>query len=129
LGDERGEAAALERTRRHLDAAAALGAPTLMMITGPPGRLSWEEAAARLRPLLEALLPAAAQLGVRLALEPTSQFRMDLSFLHSFDETLDLVDEFASRSLGVVLEVNNAWIERRLEANIRSRVDRIALVQ
>ena len=31
--------------------------------------------------------------------------------------------------LGVVLEINNAWIERRLYDNIRERVDRIALVQ
>jgi len=66
---------------------------------------------------------------VRLALEPTSQLRMDLAFLHSFDEALDFVDQICSPWLGVVLELNNAWIERRLYANIRARTDRIALVQ
>jgi len=102
---------------------------TLMVLAGGAGRLSWEEAAERCRPLLETLLPAAERAGVRLALEPTSQLRMDLAFLHSFDEALDFVDQIRSPWLGVVLELNNAWIERRLYANIRARTDRIALVQ
>ena len=129
LGDEQGERDALARTRRHLDAAAELGAECLMVLAGGAGRLSWEEAAERCRPLLETLLPAAERAGVRLALEPTSQLRMDLAFLHSFDEALDFVDQIRSPWLGVVLELNNAWIERRLYANIRARTDRIALVQ
>src|SRR5205823_12605427 len=54
---------------------------------------------------------------------------LDLAFLHSFDEALDFVDQIGSPWLGVVLELNNAWIERRLYANIRARTDRIALVQ
>jgi len=100
-----------------------------VVLAGGAGRLSWEEAAERCRPLLETLLPAAERAGVRLALEPTSQLRMDLAFLHSFDEALDFVDQIGSPWLGVVLELNNAWIERRLYANIRARTDRIALVQ
>jgi len=129
LGDEPGEQEALARTRRHLDAAAELGADCLMVLPGGAGRLSWEEAAARCRPLLETLLPQAERTRVRVALEPTSQLRMDIAFLHTFDEALDFVDEIRSPWLGVVLELNNAWIERRLYANIRERVDRVALVQ
>lgn len=129
LGDGPGEEAALARTRRHLEAAAALGAASLMVLPGTSGPLSWEEAAARARPLLEALLPDAERVGVRLALEPTSQLRMDLSFLHSFDEALDFADTIGSPWLGVVLELNNAWVERRLYENIRARTTRIALVQ
>src|SRR5262249_42012150 len=129
LGDATGEQEALARTRRHLEAAAELGAGCLMVLPGGAGRLSWEEAAERCRPLLETLLPEAERAGVRLALEPTSQLRMDLAFLHTFDEALDFVDEMRSPWLGVVLELNNAWIERRLYANIRGRTDRIALVQ
>jgi sugar phosphate isomerase/epimerase len=129
LGDPDGEQAALARTRTHLAAAAALGADCLMVLPGAGGQLSWEEAAARSRPLLEALLPDAERAGVRLAVEPTSQLRMDLAFLHSFDEALDFVDTLDSPWLGVVLELNNAWIEPRLYANIRERTARIALVQ
>jgi sugar phosphate isomerase/epimerase len=129
LGDAAGERAALERTRHHLDAAAELGAQCLMLLPGNAPSWSWEEAATRARPLIEALLPHAAAAGVRIALEPTSQLRMDLAFLHSFDEALDFVDAIDSPWLGVVCEVNNAWIERRLYENIARRTRRIALVQ
>ena len=129
LGDAAGERQALARTLEHLEAAAELGASCLLVLPGAAGALSWEEAAARARPLIEQLLPAAERLRVRLALEPTSQLRVDLAFLHSFDEALDFADEIGSPWLGVVLEVNNAWIERRLYENIRRRTGRIALVQ
>jgi sugar phosphate isomerase/epimerase len=129
LGDDAGEQAALARTRRHLDAAAELGAECLFVLPGGAGALSWEEAADRARPLVEALLPAAERARVRLALEPTSQLRMDLAFLHTLDEALDYAEGFGSRWLGVVLELNNAWIERRLYENIRRRTAGIAIVQ
>ncbi len=82
LGDPAGERRALERSRAHLGAAAELGASCLFVLPGPPGALSWEEAAGRARPLVEALLPEAERTRVRLALEPVSQLRMDLGFLH-----------------------------------------------
>jgi sugar phosphate isomerase/epimerase len=129
LGDAAGERAALDRTRRHLDWAATVGAASLMVLPGAAASLGWEEAADRARPLVEALLPAAEAARVRIALEPVSQLRMDLGFLHGFDEALDFVDTIRSPWLGVVLELNNAWIERRLYANVAARTDRIALVQ
>jgi sugar phosphate isomerase/epimerase len=129
LGDADGERAALARTREHLRVAAELQAECLLVVSGSSPSLAWEQAAARLRPLVEELVVVAERAGVRLALEPTSQLRMDLSFLHTFDEALDFVDAIGSRWLGVVLELNNAWIERRLYDNIRTRTDRIALVQ
>jgi sugar phosphate isomerase/epimerase len=129
LGDAGGEHAALERTRRHLAAAAALEAECLMVLPGSAVGWSWEEQAARARPLIEALVPAAVQAGVRIALEPTSQLRMDLAFLHSFDEALDFAETIGAPQVGVVLELNNAWIERRLYDNIARRTAGIALVQ
>ena len=129
LGDADGEQAALARTREHLRLAAELGAACLMLLPGASPTLSWEEAAARARPLVESLLGDAQRAGVRLALEPVSQLRMDLGFLHSFDEALDFVDAIDSPWLGVVLELNNAWIERHLYDNIRRRTGRVALVQ
>jgi sugar phosphate isomerase/epimerase len=129
LDDEAATAAALARTRQHLVAAAELGAECLFVLPGHAPSLAWEEQAACARPLFAALLPEAERLGVKLAIEPVSQLRMDLGFLHGFHDALDFADEFDSRWLGVVLEVNNAWIERGLYRNIRERTDRIAIVQ
>jgi sugar phosphate isomerase/epimerase len=127
LGDAAGERAALARTRGHLGRP-PVGAGCLFVLPAQPA-LSWEEAAARSRPLLAALAADAERLHVRLAIEPTSQLRMDLAFVHSFGEALDLADEIDSPWLGVVLELNNAWIERALYQNIRTRTRRIAIVQ
>jgi sugar phosphate isomerase/epimerase len=120
---------ALIRTRAHLAAASDLGASCLFVLPGHAPALSWEESSARARPVLDELLPEAERLGVRLAIEPVSQLRVDLGFLHSFADALDFVDDFGSRWLGVVLELNTAWSERALYANIRQRCDRIAIVQ
>jgi sugar phosphate isomerase/epimerase len=129
LEDARGTADAVVRTRDHLAVAAEIGASCLFVLPGHASGLSWEESAARSRPLLEELLGDAERLGVRLALEPVSQLRVDLGFLHSFAEALDFADGTPSPWLGVVLELNNAWIERGLYDNVRRRRDRIAIVQ
>jgi sugar phosphate isomerase/epimerase len=129
LDDPAGVDAALARTRRHLAAAAALGAESLFILPGHAPSLSWEEAAERARPILRALVADAAAARVRLAIEPVSQLRVDLGFIHTFHDALDVADEIDSPWLGVVLEVNNAWIERGLYRNIAERTDRIAVVQ
>jgi sugar phosphate isomerase/epimerase len=129
LEDPKAARDGLESARMHLEWAAEVGAGCLVVLPGHAPGLSWEEAATRSRAFLEALLPDAERYGMRLAVEPVSQLRMDLGFLHSFAEALDFVDAIGSPWLGVVLELSNAWIERGLYANIANRTDRIALVQ
>jgi sugar phosphate isomerase/epimerase len=129
LDDEAAAATALARVREHLDAAAEAGAASLILLPGATRGLAWEEACARARPLVASLLAEAERLGVRIAIEPVSQLRMDLCFLHSFDEALDFIAPLGSPHVGVVLELNNAWIERGLAGNIRRRTADIALVQ
>jgi sugar phosphate isomerase/epimerase len=122
-------ARALDEAREHLGAAAELGAACLMLLPGAAPGLPWEEAARRAQAHVEALCDDARRLGVRLALEPVSQLRMDLCFLHSFHDALDFADTIGAPEVGVVLELNNAWIERHLDSNIRRRTGRIAVVQ
>jgi sugar phosphate isomerase/epimerase len=129
LDDETATAAALARTRQHLEAATTLGAECVFVLPGYAPALSWEEQAERARPVFRSLVVDAERRRVRLAIEPVSQLRVDLGFLHRFDEALDFADELGSPWVGVVLELNNAWIERDLYRNIRERTDRIAIVQ
>src|SRR5262249_47583113 len=84
LDDPAGIDAALAHTRRHLAAAASLGADVLFILPGHASSLSWEEQAERSRPILRTLVAEAAAARVRLAIEPVSQLRMDLGFLHTF---------------------------------------------
>lgn len=129
LGDAAGEAAAVERTLRHIDLAAEIGADCLMILPGNGIQLAWEESAVRARVVIEKLLPAAQASRVRLAVESANPLQAELSFLRSFDEVLDFAAEIRSPWLGAVLEVNEAWGERRLYKNLRYRTEMIALVQ
>ncbi len=129
LGDEAREAIALERSFRHIELAAEVGADCLMVLPGSGLHWSWEESAARARGMLEKLLPAAQAAQVRLAIEAVNPLQSELSFLRSFDDALDFVAEFRSPWIGAVLEVNEAWGERRLYKNLRYRTEMIALVQ
>lgn len=129
LGDERGEAIALERTQRHIELAAEIGADCLMVLPGNGLQLSWEESAVRAKRLIDKLLPAAKAARVRLAVESANPLQAELSFLHSFDEAIDFAAEFHSPSVGAVLATYEAWGERRLYKNIRYRSELIALVQ
>ena len=109
-----------------------MAAASTVRITGASGNdptRCWEENAPSFRRILARLLPEAERHNVRLAIEPFSSLRMDMSFLHTLDETLDYVDEFDSPYLGVVFEVNNTWIERRLYRNIAERHRRFFIVQ
>jgi sugar phosphate isomerase/epimerase len=129
LADAAAAARAVSEAREHLAVAAELGASCLLLLPGAAPGLPWDDAARRAREHVEALRADARRLGVRLALEPVSQLRMDLCFLHSFHDALDFADGFDAPEVGVVLELNNAWIERHLDADLRTRTARIAVVQ
>ena len=129
LGDEDGENQALERTKRHIEVAAEVGADCLMVMPGSSVGFSWEESAVRARAIIEKLLPVAQAARIQLAIESSNPLQAELSFLRSFDEALDFVADIRSPWLGAVLETNEAWSERRLYKNIRYRTELIALVQ
>lgn len=121
--------AEIESARHRIAQAAVVRASCLVLFTGNDPRQSWEENLPAFRGVLDALLPFAAEQRVRLAIEPSHALRVETSFLHSFGDALDVADMVDSPWLGVVLEVNNAWIERGLYDNIAGRAQRIALVQ
>jgi sugar phosphate isomerase/epimerase len=54
---------------------------------------------------------------------------VDLGFVHSLHDALDLADRVDSPWFAICCEINNAWIERFLYEDIRARAGRIALVQ
>jgi sugar phosphate isomerase/epimerase len=121
--------AQLDDYRAALDEAATIGAQHLLLTSGPAGQLSYEEAEARFVELLETVLEEAEQAGVVLAFEPNNALRVDLGYIHTLHDALDLADEIDSPTFRVLAEVNNCWIERHLYDNIARRVSRIGLVQ
>jgi sugar phosphate isomerase/epimerase len=114
------------RLDRALDAAAALGAECMVFTTGPAGPLPWEAAADALEAAVTPVLERSRELGVDFAIEHTNSLRVDVGFVHSLRDAVDLARRLDA---GVCMELNACWAERALDATIADGVDRIRLVQ
>jgi sugar phosphate isomerase/epimerase len=114
------------RVRYALDAAGTMGAERLVLTTGPAGALAWEDAADALEAVLAPVQADAAALGIPLALEHTHSLRVDVGFVHTLRDAVDLARRL---DVGVCMEINACWAERGLAATIAAGVDRLALVQ
>ena len=115
-----------ERVRRALDAAETLRAECVVFTTGPAGRLTWEDAADALARALEPLLTEAEARKVPFALEHTNSLRVDIGFVHSLRDVIDLARRLGT---GVCMEMNACWAERALADTIATGVDAVRLVQ
>ena len=115
-----------ERLVRSIETAAAVGAECMVFTTGPFAPLTWEEAADALDAALTPILSEAASRGVPFAIEHTNSLRVDVGFVHTLKDAIDLARRF---DVGVCMELNACWAERGLDATIRDGIDRIRLVQ
>jgi sugar phosphate isomerase/epimerase len=104
------------------DLARAVGAPLVVLTSGAPNGRTWEEAAEAFGAALS------APTDVRVLLEHTNPFRVDLSFVHTLRDAVDLA---ARLGIGVCMEVNACWMERGLQATIGEAVahSHLGLVQ
>ena len=109
-----------------IETAAAVGAECMVFTTGPFAPLTWEEAADQLEAALAPVLKEATARGVPFAIEHTNSLRVDVGFVHTLKDAIDLAHRF---DVGVCMEMNACWAERALERTIRDGIDRIRLVQ
>jgi sugar phosphate isomerase/epimerase len=115
-----------ERLVRAIETAATVGADRLVFTTGPFAPLPWEEAADALESALTPVLAEAHAHNVGFALEHTNSLRVDVGFVHTLADAIDLARRL---DVGVCMELNACWAERNLAKTIRAGIDRIALVQ
>jgi sugar phosphate isomerase/epimerase len=115
-----------DRLLRALDAAVTVGAECMVLTTGPAGALTWEDAADRLADALGPILAASRGADVPIALEHTNSLRVDVGFVHTLRDAIDLARRL---DIGVCMEINACWAERDLAGTIAAGVERIRLVQ
>lgn len=115
-----------DRLHRALDAASTLDAGCVVCTTGPAGPLRWEEAADEWETAMGPVLEDARGRGVRLALEHTNPLRVDVGFVHTLRDAVDLARRVG---VGVCMEVQACWAERDLAATVRDAADQLTLVQ
>ena len=118
-----------EAIRRDLEVAARLQAGRLVLLTGPAGAQSYEEAAQVFVAQAAETVAHAAAHHVRLAIEPHFNVRVDATFVHSLRDALDLAAALDSPWAGVCCELTHVWMERGLYENLRRRCGLVAHVQ
>jgi sugar phosphate isomerase/epimerase len=115
-----------DRLAQSIETAATVGAECMVFTTGPFAPLGWDEAADALDAALSPILAEAADRDVPFAIEHTNSLRVDVGFVHTLKDAIDLARRF---DVGVCMELNACWAERGLDATIRAGADRIRLVQ
>ncbi|MEW2635553.1 sugar phosphate isomerase/epimerase family protein [Streptomyces sp. NPDC048389] len=114
-------ARALDDNRAAIDEAATLGTDTLVMVSGglPPGSRDLVAARERIADGLSALVPYAAERGVRLAIEPLHpMFASDRCVVSTLDQALDLAERFPADRVGVVVDTYHVWWDDRAPAAV-----------
>ncbi|MBI3742902.1 MAG: sugar phosphate isomerase/epimerase [Chloroflexi bacterium] len=126
-GDARREA--IDETKRMIDTAAKLNAACLVLVTGPRGQGSWDDANARFIDGLQQVLPAAAAARVRLAVEPLTNVRPTITYLHLLADTLDVVERVNSPWFGITLDIWYHWSQRDYVKQVKRAAGKTFLVQ
>lgn len=114
-----------DRLLAAVDAAATVGG-CLVLTTGPAGPLEWDAAAVALAEALDPVRAAADAVGVVVTIEHTGPLRLDLSFVTTFRDGVDLARMLG---VGVCMEVNSCFAERSLAATIGAASDVLRHVQ
>jgi sugar phosphate isomerase/epimerase len=108
--DRRERARAIDDTRRAIDEAAALGAPVLVLVSGPADGQPLAEAREQVADGIAKLAPDAAAAGVRLGIEPLHPMMIaERSVIASLREANDLVEYVGSTAVGVVCDVYHVF--------------------
>ena len=107
---------ATEDNRRAVEEAAALGAPVLVLVCGPPVDGDLAAARATIAAGIERLLPFAADHGVRLGIEPLHPMMVgERSAIVTLGEALALARGFDDPAVGVVVDAYHVFWDPRLE--------------
>ncbi|WP_027342199.1 sugar phosphate isomerase/epimerase family protein [Hamadaea tsunoensis] len=115
-----------------VDEAAILGAKELVLVVGglPDGSKDLPGARQQVADALDALVPYAADRGVRLAIEPLHpMFCADRAVVSTLGQALDLAENFAPHEVGVVVDTYHVWWDPELFGQIARAAGRISAYQ
>jgi sugar phosphate isomerase/epimerase len=116
--------------RRKLRIARQVSAGSLLVITGPQATHIRSHAARLTADALSELCDAAVDSNVRIAVQPMDRlFRRGWSFLHTLEETLELLDRVGCQRAGICFGTYHLWQEPGLTKLVREVASRISLVQ
>jgi sugar phosphate isomerase/epimerase len=100
----------IDENRRAVDEAAELAAPVLVLVCGPAPDRDLDGARRMVEDGICALLPYAAERGVRMAIEPLHpMFAGDRSVIVTLAQANAMAERIASPFVGVAVDVYHVW--------------------
>jgi sugar phosphate isomerase/epimerase len=109
----------VEDNRVAIEEAATLGAPVLVIVSGPANGQTLTDARATVLDGLMEVLPDAEKAGVVLGVEPLHpMYAAERSVVVTLRQANDMVDRLASRAAGVVVDAFHVWWDPELMVEI-----------
>jgi sugar phosphate isomerase/epimerase len=100
----------IEDNHRAIEEAALLGAPVLVIVSGPANGQTIEDARATVLDGLLEILPDAEKAGITLGIEPLHpMYAAERSVVVTLKQANDLADRLSSAAAGVVVDVFHVW--------------------
>jgi sugar phosphate isomerase/epimerase len=118
--------AARDALDRVIDAAAAVGARTVYLLTGGRGTLGWTQAAQRFCEMIAPCVERAERAGVALAIENASSLYADLHLAHTLRDTITLAE---MSGLDICIDVFHCWAEGNVDELLQRALPRTRLIQ
>lgn len=111
---------------RVIDAAAAIHADMVYLLTGGRGPLTWEQAADRFCAAVAPCAAAARDAGVSLAIENASSLYADIHIAHSLRDTITLAE---MAGLDICIDLFHCWAEADIDTLVLRALPRTRLIQ
>lgn len=118
--DEDRRAEAVEDNLLMLEEAAGMEIPMLVLVCGAEPAQPLQTSREQIKAGIEAILPRARELKVKLAIEPLHPMYADTrSAITSLKQANELAEYFQDEGLGVAVDVYHLWFDEDLENQIR----------
>ena len=114
---------------KYLDMAAELGAECFTAECRPRGTMTWDEAAKHVVEQTIAFLPEIHARNLRLAIEPVSPIRQDVTFINLAADAVDIVERVDDPSFGYLFDTYHLWWQRGIEDLARRSASKVFYVQ
>jgi sugar phosphate isomerase/epimerase len=115
-----GRQTAIDDNLKAIDQAHAIGAPLIVLVCGAVPGQSLVESRKQIADGIAAVLPAAEQAGVKLAIEPLHpMYADDRSAVNTMRQAHEICDALGSpKAVGIALDVYHVWWDPELKAQI-----------
>ena len=117
----------IDDNRRAIEDAAMLGAPVLVIVSGPPHGQTLRDARSTVLDGLREVLPDAEKAGIVLGIEPLHpMYAAERSVVVTLKQANDIVDQLAGVAAQIVVDTFHVWWDPDVMAQIERARGRIA---